>query len=82
MEYLWGYWKDHELANFGPKNFGELSQHARQALRRMRRRPTLANAFGKQAERFGDVTILCDSQEAASGFTSVFCIASMPSKNA
>lgn len=52
VEYLWGYWKQHELPNFCPKNFGELSQHARQALRRMRRRPTLVTAFWKQAKLF------------------------------
>jgi len=52
VEYLWGYWKDHELPNFCPKNFGELSHYARRALRRMRRRPTLVAAFWKQAELF------------------------------
>jgi transposase len=53
VEYLWGYWKQHELPNLCPKSFGELSQHARQALRRMRRRPTLVTAFWKQARLFG-----------------------------
>ncbi len=52
VEYLWGYWKQHELPNLCPKNFGELSYHARQALRRMRRRPTLVKAFWKQAKLF------------------------------
>jgi transposase len=52
VEYLWGYWKQHELPNFCPKNFGELSHHALRALRRMRRRPTLVAAFWKQAELF------------------------------
>jgi transposase len=52
VEYLWGYWKEHELPNFCPKNFGELSHHALGALRRMRRRPTLVAAFWKQAELF------------------------------
>jgi transposase len=47
VEYLWGYWKRHELPNFCP-----LSCHARRALRRMRRRPTLAMAFWRQAELF------------------------------
>jgi transposase len=49
VEYLWGYWKQHELPNFCPKNLAELSGHARQALR-MRRRPSLA--FWKQAKLF------------------------------
>jgi len=52
VEYLWGHWKHHELSNFCPKNFWELSDHARRALRRMRRRPTLVAAFWKQAELF------------------------------
>ena len=50
VEYLWGYWKQHELPNLCPKTFGELSHHARQALRRMRRRPTLVTAFWRQAK--------------------------------
>ena len=62
VEYLWGYWKQHALPNFCPKTFGELSWHARHALRRMRRRPTLVTSFWKQADLFEDVTILCDSQ--------------------
>jgi hypothetical protein len=62
VEYLWGYWKHHALPNFCPATFGELSWHARCALRRMRRRPTLATAFWKQADLFEDVTILCESQ--------------------
>jgi len=52
VEYLWGYWKQHELPNFCPKDCSELSYHARRALRRMRRRPTLVTAFWKQAELF------------------------------
>jgi transposase len=52
VEYLWGYWKHHELPNFCPMNFGELSSHAKSALRRMRRRPTLITAFWKQAKLF------------------------------
>ena len=52
VEYLWGHWKHHELPNFCPKNFGELSYHARRALRRMRRRKTLVTAFWRQAGLF------------------------------
>jgi len=47
VEYLWGHWKQHELPNFCPNNFGELSGSARCALRR---RPKLVAAFWKQAE--------------------------------
>ena len=50
VEYLWGYWKQHELPNFCPKNFAELSDHARRALRRMRRRPALVRSFWQQAQ--------------------------------
>lgn len=52
VEYLWGYWKQHELPNFCPKTFDQLSYHAVRALRRMRRRPKLIAAFWEQAELF------------------------------
>ncbi len=52
VEYLWGYWKTHELPNLCPKTFAQLSYRARRALRRMRRRPTLVAACWKQAELF------------------------------
>ena len=52
VEYLWGYWKHHELPNFCPKTFTELSYHALRALKRMRRRPKLISAFWQQAELF------------------------------
>src|SRR3989442_495979 len=45
VEYLWSHWKQHELPNLCPTTFGHLSHHARKALRRMRRRPTLVIAF-------------------------------------
>jgi transposase len=50
VEYLWGYWKQHELPNFCPQNFAELSDHARRALRRMRARPALVRSFWQQAQ--------------------------------
>jgi transposase len=49
-EYIWGYWKHHELPNFCPRDFGQLSYQARAALRRMRRRPRLVRSFWLQAE--------------------------------
>ena len=52
VEYLWGHWKHHELPNLCPKDFWQLSEQARKALRRMRRRPRLVTAFWKQAELF------------------------------
>lgn len=52
VEYVWGYWKHHELPNLCPHDFSQLSYHARRALRRMRRRPTLVMAFWEQADLF------------------------------
>ena len=49
VEYIWGYWKQHELPNVCPKDYWELDARARKALRRMRRRPTLVAAFWKQS---------------------------------
>ncbi len=50
MEYLWAHWKQHELANFCPKDFAELSTYARAKLKRTQRRKALVAAFWKQAE--------------------------------
>jgi len=50
VEYIWGYWKHHELPNFCPRDFSHLSYHARRALRRMRRRPPLVRSFWRQAQ--------------------------------
>ncbi len=52
VEYIWGHWKQHEISNFCPKDLVQLSNQARKALRRMRRRPTLVTAFWKQAKLF------------------------------
>jgi transposase len=52
VEYLWSHWKQHELPNFCPSTFAQLSVHARRALKRMRRRPTLVMAFWEQADLF------------------------------
>ena len=52
VEYLWGHWKHHELPNFCPKTFSELSYQAVHTLKKMRRRPTLITAFWAQAGLF------------------------------
>lgn len=52
VEYLWGYWKKHELPNFCARDFVHLSEVARLALRRMRRRPRLVRSFWRQASLF------------------------------
>jgi transposase len=54
VEYIWAYWKQHELPNFCPKDYWQLSEGARRALKRMRRRPRLITAFWKQASLWPD----------------------------
>jgi transposase len=49
VEYLWGYWKHHELPNFCPDDLTELGFFGRTALQRIRRRPRLVGSFWKQA---------------------------------
>ena len=49
VEYLWGYWKHHQLPNVCPKDLWHLNDRARQTLRRLRRRPRLIAAFWKQS---------------------------------
>jgi hypothetical protein len=49
VEYIWSYWKQHELPNVCPKDYWQLSEAARRTLRRMRRRPRLITAFWKQS---------------------------------
>lgn len=50
VEYIWGYLKQHALANFCAHDFHQLTDMARQKLRSMQRRSTLVTAFWKQAE--------------------------------
>lgn len=50
VEFLWGHWKKHEVANLCAESIHQLSRRARNALRRMQRRPTLLRAFWIQAE--------------------------------
>ena len=49
VEYIWAYWKQHELPNVCPKDYGHLNWRARHALRRMQRKPRLLTAFWKQS---------------------------------
>jgi transposase len=49
VEHIWAYWKQHELPNVCPKDYGQLNEAARRTLRRMRRRRRLITAFWKQA---------------------------------
>ena len=49
VEYIWGYWKKHELPNLCAKDLVALGASGRAALRRMRRRPALAASFWQQA---------------------------------
>jgi transposase len=51
VEYLWGYWKQHELPNLCARDLWQLSGWAAHGLRRIRRkRHRLIRAFWKQAE--------------------------------
>lgn len=52
VEYIWGHLKKQEIPNLCPRELWQLSDAARAALRRMRRRPTLVRAFWKQADLF------------------------------
>jgi transposase len=49
-EYIWGYWKQHQLPNVCPKDWWDLDERSRRTLRRMRRRPRLIQSFWKQAK--------------------------------
>ncbi|GIW55517.1 MAG: hypothetical protein KatS3mg082_1921 [Nitrospiraceae bacterium] len=51
VEYLWGYWKQHELANVCPREYWQLGALARLALKKIKRkRERLIGAFWQQAE--------------------------------
>jgi transposase len=50
VEYIWGYLKQHELANLCAKDFAQLTEFARKRLQSMQRRTTLVTAFWQQAE--------------------------------
>jgi hypothetical protein len=54
VEYIWGYWNQHELPNVCPKDYWHLSEAARRTLRRMRRRPRLITAFWKQSSLWSE----------------------------
>jgi transposase len=54
VEYIWAYWKQHELPNVCSRDFWQLSEDARRTLRRMRRRPRLITAFWKQASLWSE----------------------------
>lgn len=49
-EYIWGYWKNHALANFCAADFAHLTSTARRTLKRAQKRVSLVRAFWKQAE--------------------------------
>lgn len=50
IEYLWGNIKGNDLANFAPHELWELSNAAKQALLKTRRKPKILRAFWVQAE--------------------------------
>ena len=51
VESLWGYWKQHELANVCPQEFWQPAAVARMALKKIKRKPKrLLGALPQQAE--------------------------------
>ena len=50
VEYLWAQIKHHEIANFAPRQIGELSAAALKAIRKIRRAPNYIRAFWIQSE--------------------------------
>jgi transposase len=65
VEYIWGYWKQHELPNVCPKDYWHLGQTARRTLRRMPRRPRLITAFWQQCSNplcGQSNSVLCETQ--------------------
>ena len=62
VEYLWSHWKQHELPNFCPKTFGQLSHYARKALRRMRQAAYSGYGLLGTGRTLSVVTILCNAQ--------------------
>jgi hypothetical protein len=63
VEYIWAYWKQHELPNMCPKDYWQLSEGARGTLRRMRRRQASHPRFleaGLSVVRLTDGVTLCD----------------------
>ncbi len=61
-QYLWGYWKQHELPNVCPRDYWELDDRARRALKRIRRRPRILTACWQQSHLPLGRTILCEHQ--------------------
>jgi transposase len=54
VEHIWGDLKKSEIPNLCPHELWELSDAARAAPRRLRRRPTLVRAFWTQADLFAE----------------------------
>lgn len=50
IEYLWGYAKGNDLANFAPKELWELSRAARKAFARVRKVKRCLRAFWIQSD--------------------------------
>lgn len=50
VEFLWAHWKHHELANFCPNNFYQLSVFARKKLKRTQHRKNIIKACWNHAQ--------------------------------
>ena len=64
VEYIWGHWKHHELPNFCPDDFAQLSQRARRALGRMRRAAHPRRYIRAASGASVIVTMLCGALRA------------------
>jgi hypothetical protein len=63
VEYIWTYWKQHELPDVCPQDYWQLTETARPALGCMRHRPPLISAFWQQKLYRGwHDSILCGTQ--------------------
>jgi transposase len=52
VEYIWRYWKYHELANYCPKDLTTLLETGKKSLRKMQRRKKLSQSYWRQATLF------------------------------
>ena len=62
VEYLWSHWKQHELPNFCPQNFGQLSHLRPRGTAPDAQAPHPGLRFLATGGTLSVVTILCKSQ--------------------
>jgi hypothetical protein len=62
VEYLWSHWKQHELPNFCPQNFGQLSSYAAKGPAPDAQAPHPGGRLLASGRTVSSVTILCNAQ--------------------